>query len=225
MPARREPPPPRPRLRRTAWITLAGAAAIVAVTIAAARRAPDWYVASLAPRDAAARERDARRLVTTVAGLRAAATQPGEWGAALGEGEINAWLATLLPREHAAMLPAGFSAPRVRLEAGQVRVAARAGAGPFVGLVSFVLEVRLRSADRLECAVAEARVGAIPVPPGPLIHRVAALLGRAGLSTAIRRLDGRSVVVVSCGGRGVVLRGLSVDPGELVVAGTTEERR
>ena len=227
MPEHREPsqPPPRPRLRRPVWTVAAGAAAIVAVAIVAARQAPGWYRERLTARDAAAAARDARRLVTTVAGLRTAAGQPGSWGAAIHERELNAWLADELPRNHAAALPAGWSEPRIRLEPGRMLVAARAAVGPFSGLVTCDLEVRLRAVNQLECAVAAARLGVIPLPPGPFVHRLAALLGRLGFVTEQRRLDGRPVVVVSLGGRGVALEGLSVDSGELVVAGTSEMPR
>ncbi|MFM9059066.1 MAG: hypothetical protein ACKOSQ_08085 [Planctomycetaceae bacterium] len=226
MPSHPDPtqPPPRPRLRRSVRAAAAGAAAIVVVAIVAARQAPGWYATRVAGVPATA-ERDARRLVTEVAGLRAAATRPGAWGAAVREEEINAWLATDLPRNHVAALPAGLSEPRVRLEPGRIRVAARTAVGPLAGVASIAVEVRLRPAGRLECAVVEARIGAIPVPAGPVVHRLAALLDRLGFATETRRLDGRSVIVVSLGGRGAVLRGLTVDAGELVVAGTTEEVR
>ncbi|MFM7108171.1 MAG: hypothetical protein ACKOZU_06165 [Planctomycetaceae bacterium] len=217
--------PPRPRLRRRARVTLAVAAAIVVVAIAAARRTPGWYAARLAPRDAAVADRDARRLVTAVAGLRGAAVRPGDWGVALREDEINAWLATDLPRNHARALPAGLGEPRVAVEAGRIRVAARAAAGPFAGTLSLALEPRLRGVDRLECAVTEARLGAIPLPAGPCAHRLAALLRGLGFTAEVRRLDGRSAVVVSLGGHGASLRGLSVAHGEIAVAGTTEARR
>lgn len=216
--------PPRPRLRRFAWIALAVAAAIV-VAIAAARRPPAWYAARLAPGDAATVDRDARRLVTAVAGLRGAAVRPGDWGVAVREDELNAWLATDLPRNHARALPAGILEPRVALEEGRIRIAARAAAGPLGGPLSMAVEPRLRGIDRLECVVTEARLGGIPLPAGPCAHRLAALLRGLGFTAEVRRLDGRSAVVVSLGGRGTSLRGLSVAPGEIVVAGTTEARR
>lgn len=227
MSAPREPSQqsPLPRLRRRARVALAVAAAIAVVAIAAARRPPGWYAARLEPRDAAATDRDARRLVTAVAGLRGAAVRPGEWGAAVREDEINAWFATDLPRNHPTALPAGLSAPRVALEPGRIRLAAHAAAGPFAGPLSLALDVRLRAVDRLECGVVEARLGAIPLPSGPCAHRLATLLRGHGFAAEARRLDGRSVVVVSLGGRGTVLRGLTVDAGEIVVAGTTEEGR
>jgi len=227
MPEHREPsqPPPRPRLRRPVWTFAAGAAAIAVVAIVAARWPPRWYAERLVPGDPASVDRDARRLVTTIAGLRAAAVQPGQWGAAVGEREINAWLATDLPRNHARALPTGWSEPRIRLDPGRLVLAAQVAAGPLAGLVTCDIEVRLRAVNQLECAVVAARLGAIPLPPGPFLHRLAAVLGRLGFVTELRRLDGRPVLVVSLGGRGVALEGLSVDSGELVVAGTTEQPR
>ncbi len=227
MPAPREPsPPPRPRRRRSVWaVPAAGAAAIVVVAIAAARWSPGWYAERLAVGDVAAADRDARRLVTAVAGLRVAAGQPGQWGVAIREQELNAWLATDLPRHHAAALPTGVREPRVGLEVGRVRIAARVAMGPIEGLVSLLVEPRLRANDQLELAVSEARCGTLPIPAGPFVHRLASLFRRLGFATDVRRLDGRSVAVVSLGGRGAVLRGVTVDAGELLIAGLTEETR
>jgi len=226
-PAHRESSQPqrRPRLRRPVWIVIGGAAAIAMVAIVAARRPPAWYAERLHATGAADVDRDARRLVTTVAGLREAAARPGDWGAAIREVEMNAWLATDLPRNHAAALPAGLTQPRIRLEPGRIRLGARAAAGPLVGLVTLDVSVRLRAVNQLECDVVEARLGAIPLPAGPCVHRLATMLRGLGCTTEVRRLDGRSVVVVSLGGRGVVLSGLAVSDGELMVAGTTGERR
>jgi len=227
MPEHREPsqPPPRPRLRRPVWTLAAGAAAIVVVAIVAARRPPRWYGERSVAGEAAVADREARRLVTTVAGLQAAARQPGAWGAAVSEREINSWLATDLPRNHAGALPAGWSEPRVRLEPGRILVAAWTSVGPLAAPLTCEIDVRLRAVNQLECAVAAARIGAIPLPTGPFVHRLTALLDRLGFVTEPRRLDGRPVVVVSLGGRGAALEGLSVASGELVVAGTTEQPR
>ena len=227
MPANAEalPPPRRSRGSRVVWAVAGGAAAIAVVAIVAARWTPGWYATRMAAGAAAGADRDARRLVTTVAGLREAATRPGAWGAAIREQEINAWLATDLERNHAAVLPAGFSAPRVRLEPGRLRVAVRAAVGPLAGMVAFDVETRLRAVNQLECGVSAARLGAIPLPAGPFIHRLAALLRGLGFTTELRRLDGRTVAVVSLGGRGSAIEGLTLDAGELVVAGTTVEGR
>lgn len=207
------------------WVGIAGAAAIVVTTIVAARWPPGWYAARAGAAGGAAADRDARRLVTAVAGLEAAANRPGEWGIVVREQEINAWLAADLPRNHAGALPAGVTEPRVRLEPGRVRIAARVGAGPFAGVAAVDVDVKLRAANQLECRVAGARLGAIPLPAGPVTHRLAALCGGLGLTADVRRLDGRSVIVVSWGGRGTRLEGLAVNDGELMVAGKTEEKR
>lgn len=227
LPVHRDPlqPPRRPRLRRTVWAVVGGAAAIAAMAIVAARWPPGWYAARVTAGDTADADRAARRLVTTVAGLRSTGERAGGWGAAVREDEINAWLAIDLPRNHAAVLPAGLTVPRVRFEPGRIHVAARAAAGPFIGLLALELGVQLRGVNQLECHVAAARLGALPLPSGPFAHRVAALLERLGFPTELRRLDGRPVIVVSLGGRGVAVEGLTVNDGEIVIAGTTGARR
>ena len=228
--------PPRPRrLRRPVLAGLAaaglGGAAVLAALLLAASATPAFYRGRLAVGEAAIAEQDARRLITKVAGLQAAASRIGPWGAAVTEQELNAWLAVDLPRNHAGLLPAGVAAPRVELADRVVRVGVRVGAGPLSAVVSCDLEIRLREVNQVECVVADAQLGALPLPRGPILHVLAARLRPLGLSAEVRRGDGRSVLVVTLPGqlgqqaKRCVLEALAVSPGELLMAGETKEAR
>lgn len=173
----------------------------------------------------------ARRLITKIVGLQAVATRAGPWEAAITEQEINAWLAIDLPRNHAAVLPAGVADPRVELADHLIRLGMRFGAGPLSAVVSCGLEIRLREANQVECTVADARIGAVPVPRGPLLHAIAARLEPLGLMAEIRRGDGRSLLVVTLpagvgpAARRCTIEALAIAPGELLMAGETKEGR
>jgi hypothetical protein len=224
--------PPRPgRLRRPVLIAVAAAglvtAMLVALVVAVTAITPAFYRERLDVAAGAGAEQAARRLITKVVGLQAAAKRTGPWEAAITEQELNAWLALDLPRNHAGVLPAGVTAPRIELADRLLRLGMRVGAGPLTAVVSCGLEVRLREANQVECTVADARVGAVPVPRGPLLHALAARLTPLGLMAEIRRGDGRSVLVVTLpaaagpAARRCTIEALAVAPGELLMAGET----
>ncbi|MGB8854865.1 MAG: hypothetical protein WCC69_15025, partial [Pirellulales bacterium] len=228
--------PPRPgRLRRpvlAAAVALGLVAAVVAgLVVAVTTSMPAFYRDRLDDGAAAGAEQAARRLITKVVGLQAAAKRVGPWEAAITENELNAWLALDLPRNHAGLLPAGVTAPRIELADHLVRLGMRAGVGPLSAVVSCGLEIRLREANQVECTVADARIGPVPVPRGPLLHALAARLEPLGLMAEIRRGDGRSVLVVTLpAGVGPAARRCTVDalavaPGEVLMAGETKEGR
>jgi hypothetical protein len=199
--------------------------------------APIGWAASVTPafyRDRVAEavtpgtEQAARRLVTKLAALQAAAEQSGRWDTALSEDEINGWLAFDLPRNHPLLLPANLAAPRVALATERVQAAAVRRFGPLSGIVSLEIELRLRPPGVIECAVADARLGAIPLPRGPWLHWLAARLTPLGLPTDFRRGSAGSVleiVLPAVGPRPIVLDALAIDAGELLLAGRTGEPR
>jgi hypothetical protein len=228
--------PPRPgRLRRPVLAAVAAAglvaAVCVALVVAVTATTPGFYRDRLDVGVEAGADQAARRLITKVVGLQAATKRAGPWEAAITEQELNAWLALDLPRNHAGLLPAGVTAPRIELADHLVRLGMRVGVGPLSAVVSCGLEIRLREANQVECSVVDARLGAIPVPRGPLLHAVAARLEPLGLMAEIRRGNGRSVLVVTLpagvgpAARRYTIEALAVAPGELLMAGDTQEGR
>jgi hypothetical protein len=218
------------RLRRPV-LAAVGAAALVAIgVVAVTGRDPEFYRQRLTVPEATG-ERAARRLVTKLSALQAAAGRPGPWEAAITEDEINAWLALDLPRNHPRLLPGWLSAPRVRLGPGRLDVAARVAVGPLSAPARVALDVRLRGVNELEIAVAEAGLGSLPLPRGLILHRLAEGVRPLGAMTELRRLDGGGVLVVRIpatrgkGGASPALESLALAAGELLVAGATEERR
>ena len=169
----------------------------------------------------------ARRLVSDVSALRAAVVREGRWEAALDERDINAWLATDLPRNHSALLPDGVSAPRVRLAPQRVEVGVRVGFGPCAAVASLAAEVRLREPNQLGVTLVDARLGGLPLPRGPVLAAVERGFRRLGLFATVRRLDGRSVLVVYIpstheeGGAAHWLESLAIGEGTIAVSGRT----
>jgi len=200
------------------------AVGLVAAAGLAASVRPGFYRERLAAAVTIATEQAARRLVTKVASLQAAFDREGSWEAALEEDECNGWLAVDLPRNHAALLPPGWQDPRMALEPGRVRVAVRRIVGPLDVIVALAIDVRLRQRNVVECTVADARLGAIPLPRAAWLHWLAARLAPSGLPLEIRRRDGGSVLAVTIpavGRQRVTLDALAVGVREVLFAGTT----
>lgn len=225
MPDAQEPSsPPRTGRRRRLWAAVAVLGCLLAGLAAAARHEPAYYHERLsAGADAAA----ARRLVTKVASLQAAISRPGSWDAALDESEINAWLATDLPANHARLLPAGIHDPRLRLSAGRVDLAVRVGPAFTPAVLHLALQIHLRGENQLAIGIDEAGLGLIPLPRAAIAAELGRRLGRLGATTSLRRLDGGSELVVyippaaAAGGTIRRLGSFAVVEGSLLVAGET----
>lgn len=168
-----------------------------------------------------------RRLMTKLSALNADLGRPGPWGAAITEGEINAWLATDLPRNHARLLPAGVSDPRVAIASRRLRVGARVGGMMLGGVVMLDIEVMLRAVNQIGIVVVDARLGRLPLPRGPVTHEIARRIDSLGMATELRRLDGRTLLVVyipsthDAGATSHWLESFALENGEVLVSGVT----
>jgi len=195
------------------------------VTLICVRHEPALLAGQAVP-DVAA-EREAARLLTKAASLHAAAGRPGVWDAVFTDSEVNAWLATDLPKNHARLLPAGMSVPRVRFTRDRLAGGARLHWGPLTAFGWVDFEVRLRGVNQLSLAPRDARLGLVPLPRGLVLTRVARAIAATGAVAEIRRLDGVPVLFVSLPSMGgssaarLRLESLRLDAGEIILAGTT----
>jgi hypothetical protein len=205
----------------------------VVVAVCATRHVPEFYRQGLSVDESSgtAAEQAARRVVSDASALHASFSREGRWEAAFAEDDINAWLATDLPRNHSRLLPTMVSDPRVRLSPQRIQIGMRLGSG-FVSAVGWlVIEVRLREPNQLGLVVQEARVGGLPLPHGPIQQEIRRRLDRLGMVTAARRLDDRNVLVVyipsthESGGTSHWLESLSIGEGSIAFAGRTVSGR
>lgn len=203
-------------------------AAVVAVAGFAATRVPEFYRQRLA---VARADEAARRLVSDVSALHASFIREGAWEAALSERDINAWLASDLPRNHGRLLPAVVTEPRLRFTPRRVHAAARLGGGPLSTVAVLVAEVLLREPNQLGVVVEDARLGSLPLPRSLVLGEIRRRFDQIGMVTAVRRLDGRTVLVVyipsthESGGMSHWLESLAIGDGGVAVAGHTKPGR
>lgn len=189
------------------------------------RHEPDFYRAALAV-DPSRAESLARRMVSKASSLHAAVGRQGTWDGVISADELNAWLATDLPRNHSRLLPRGITAPRVAFVPRHVLLAARTGFGPFSAVVWADIEVRLQGVNQIGIMVHRAGIGGFPLPGDAMLRRFAGHLREARLVADLRRLDGGMLLVVSPpaaydAARGWRLESLAVETDELLVAGST----
>ena len=202
---------------------VAGFVGCLVVVALLLKHEPAFSRATVADPDA---ERAAARLVTKGAALHAALGRAGPWGAAISDSELNAWLATDLPRNHPKLLPRGISTPRLHFRPQRVETCVRVGSGLLSAVVWCDLEVTLRGVNQLGIVVQIASLGALPLPAAPVLAEAGRRLAALGCVTELRPRDGRMVLVVYIpatlgGGPQWRLESLRIDAGEMVVAGTT----
>jgi len=171
-------------------------------------------------------ERLAGRMMTKAASLHAAMRQAGEWEALISEGEINAWLALDLPRNHATLLPSGVSEPRLCLQQRRAQVGARVGYGVFSAVLWCDVGVQLRGVNQIVIVVNQAGLGALPLPRAACAKRLVDRLAEWGLQGEMRPIEGRMGVVLytdrqpAGAGAGWHLSVLQLEAGEAMLAGT-----
>lgn len=203
-------------------------AVMVVVLLIALRREPALCRAT-APSGPDA-ERASARMVTKASAISAGLGRRGQWGEAITDAEVNAWLAHDLPRVAASLLPDWVGAPTVRFLARRVALSATVGAGPVAGRAWAILSVALPRDNEVVIEVESAGLGAFPLPAEPLLDAIASRAVAAGLAADLRRADARTTlhVVLPGGPPGARdarleyhLEGLRIDDGELVLSGST----
>ena len=225
-------PATSPRRRRSPVRLVVVIAALTASAAAvagfAATRTPEFYRQRLVIDRA---EESSRRLVSDVSALHAAFVREGAWEASFSEADVNAWLASDLPRNHGRLLPSAVSDPRLRFTPRRVHAAARVGGG-FASMVAVVVaEVQLREPNQLGVVVEDARFGSLPLPRGLVLGEIRRRFDQIGMVTAVRRLDGRTVLVVyipsthESGGMSHWLESLAIGEGGVAFAGHTRPGR
>jgi len=230
-------PGPRGRLRRFFLPVAGGVAAAIGLLAVAAGWSPSFYRDRVPvggplqgrspPAAAAAAEQGARRLVTAASAWHSDFLRVGRWEAVFDERDVNGWLATDLPRNHAAALPANVTVPRMEFLPGGLRAGVRVGRGPLSAVVWVEAEVTLRAANQVAIALVAARRGSLPLPHAPLLRQLAGRLERLGVVSEIRRQGDRGLLLVyipsthQAGGFSHWLEAMRFAAGEVAVAGET----
>ncbi len=165
--------------------------------------------------------------------LHNATTQPGRWEAEFTDEQINAWLATILPRNHPQALPAEIRDPRVKIAAQSAQLAWRLESERFATVISLQADVYLTDQpNQIAIRLHAVRAGWVPVPLTQLLERVSDAARRAGVDLSWSQRDGDPVALLRVPARHpqyedreLVLDSLELSDGKVSVAGHTERQK
>jgi hypothetical protein len=221
------------KLLRVAFVLAALVVAGVAVFLTAAYRAtqqvPEFYQAALVERPVE-QKAAADALEREVLSLNNEVRKPGRWEARFSQDQINGWLAADLPVKFPGALPAGVSQPRVAIEPDHVQMAVKFKQGDVETVLSLTGDAYLTDRpNEVAIHIEHVRAGAFPVPLSRFLDNIAEKAGDAGLPLRWDEQDGDPVAIVTLPldreefqGKQLRVEELSINEGEIVVAGRTE---
>lgn len=195
----------------------------------AARHVPAFYSRALAPSDAELR-RASDELLRRASELTNSARREGRWSVAFTDRQINGWLAVDMTENHPDLLPERITEPRVTIDGGQVLIACRYHSGRISTIFSMEADVYLTEPNVLALRIRRARAGALPLPLGRILERVAAVANDLDLRLSWRQVGGDPVALVELSGLRddddglLILESLELRDGSLLVAGRSEDR-
>lgn len=159
----------------------------------------------------------------------------GSWQATFSDDQINAWLVRALPLTFPKLLPAGVQEPRVMIENGRLRAAARYKDPRIETVVSFEVAVELTDQPNvLAVRIENLRAGALPLPLERFRKGISREAAKSDLEVRWDQTDSGSVALVTIPSdhesfvrTPVIVEALALGGGQLSLAGHTgpEARR
>jgi hypothetical protein len=129
--------------------------------------------------------------------LHNSATKPGRWEAEFTAEQINAWLASVLPRNHPQALPVEVREPRVKLTAQSAQLAWRLQTERFETVISLQADVYLTDQpNQIAVRLHAVRAGWVPIPLSQILERVSEAARRGGVDLSWSQQDGDPVALL-----------------------------
>ncbi len=161
--------------------------------------------------------------------LRNDTRESGEWHASFTAEQLNGWLAADLPEKFPKVLPVGVEEPRVAIEDGVLRVAARYRDKSVSSVLSFALEIQLADTpNTVAVRIREVRAGALPIPISGWLEKVREGIQRTDLVVRWSQSDGDPVALVEIPAQSNVkpeqmltLESVAIESGVLRLSGST----
>ena len=194
---------------------------------------PEFYQQALTPTISPQRELEiGDDLEREVLELHNAATKPGRWEAEFTDEQINAWLASILPKNHPRALPAEIRDPRVKITAQSAQLAWRLQTERFETVISLQADVYLTDQpNQVAVRLHAVRAGWVPVPLSQILERVSEAARRGGVDLSWSQQEGDPVALVRVPARHpefedreFSLEKIELADGKLRLAGRTERR-
>lgn len=192
---------------------------------------PDFYRSA---RDIPAyrQESASQELEQTVRNLHDAVNRDSTWEQVFRDEDLNAWLATELPRQHARLLPTGVSEPRVAIGTERVRLAARWTAGSVSTVVSLECDVfRTPTPNEVGVRVRRVRAGAVPLSLDRWLDELKKAAQKSELPLRVESSDGSPTFFVTIPAkstpwprRRLTLDRLELSDGRITLGGRSEPK-
>jgi hypothetical protein len=231
------PKPPASKKRwRPGRILLFVVAALVLIGYWLYREAtavPDFYAQALAPRKSAEPPKVAAdRVERNVLNVQNRLEQAEPWKLVLKDEDLNAWLATDLPKKAPNALPTEIEDPRIAIGEDAIHIACKhqkLGGG----VLSLALVPSLTDKpNELAVKVQSFTLGRLPLPQKQYLDEVSKETAKAGLHLRWEDREGKAVALVqiperyeNLKGRKVQIESVKLSPGELTITGKAEREK
>jgi hypothetical protein len=162
------------------------------------RHVPEFYQQTLAPDCSPQQQLEAGDdFERQVLELHNATAKPGRWETEFTDEQINAWLASVLPRNHPHALPAEIREPRVKLNAPSALVAWRLVHGRFETVISLQADIYLTDQpNQVAIRLRTVRAGWVPMPLTQVLEEVSDAARGGGVDLAWSQRDGDPVALL-----------------------------
>jgi hypothetical protein len=206
-----------------------GAAILLTAAYRASQAVPEFYEAALVSKPVE-QKAAADALERQVLNLHNEVRRPGRWEARFSQDQINGWLAADLPAKFPGALPRGVSDPRVNIQPEKMQLAVRYQQGDVLTVLSLAGDAYLTDRpNEIAVRIERVRAGAVPVPLGQFLEKIAERATDAGLPLRWTEEEGDPVAIVALPlhrrefrGRNLQVDKLEIGEGEIVVSGQTE---
>ncbi len=206
-----------------------GAAILLTAAYRASQAVPEFYEAALVSKPIQ-QKAAADALERQVLNLHNEVRRPGRWEARFSQEQINGWLAADLPSKFPGALPRGVSDPRVHIQPEKMQLAVRYQQGDVLTVLSLAGDAYLTDRpNEIAVRIERVRAGAVPVPLGQFLEKIAERASEAGLPLRWAEEDGDPVAIVALPlhrrefrGKNLQVDKLEIGDGEIVVSGQTE---
>ncbi|MGQ9504195.1 MAG: hypothetical protein ACUVQG_05165 [Thermogutta sp.] len=167
----------------------------IAVLYLLASRAPAFYIKKL-PLDQIAAKKASDQFLQKTSMFASDLKREGTWYLKVTEEEINGWLATDLPRNHAQSLPPGMSDPRIEIADDVIRIAAKMKYGILSGVAHAELKIYSAETNTIIVVIRRAAIGVLPLPLQKFVESLETIAARADWNVRQMQSGGSPTLVI-----------------------------
>jgi hypothetical protein len=218
------------RLLYVALATLVLAGGFIGWAYRATQHVPDFYERQLEAENPVVQRQRGDEFERQALELNNQIRKSDHWQARFSADEINAWLAVDMPEKFPEMLPDDVRSPRVAIEPDLFQLACRVENTRFSSIVSLGVQPYVTSEPNvLALRVKQLRAGALPIPLGKYLEKIALQCAKAGIPLRWTEEEGDPVALVTLPldpedfrNRHVKVEEIQLAEGALIVSGVSE---